>query len=357
MQSVEVNKLEVEKEQKKEKHIKCVVWDLDNTIWQGVLLEDDKVELRSGIVDLIKEIDSRGILQSIASRNDYDMASRKLEELGIAEYFLYPQINWNNKSGSVREIARLINIGLDTILFIDDQEFERDEVAFNVEGVRCYDPKYLDGLLELPYMKPKFITEDSKIRRLLYMSDIKRNNEKSEFSGTEEEFLAQLDMKLTISEVQDGDLQRAEELTVRTHQLNATGYTYSYEELDHFRKSPDHILLIAELEDKYGTYGKIGLVLIERGADVWTLKLMLMSCRVMSRGVGSVVLGYVIRLAKEAKVKLCAEFVPNDVNRMMYVTYKFAGFKEAKKSEGLVLLEHDYAFIQPYPDYVKLIVN
>lgn len=161
-------------------------------------------------------------------------------------------------------------------------------------------------------------------------------------------------MELTISPVGDEDLKRAEELTVRTHQLNTTGYTYSYEELDMLRNSNRHKLLIAGLTDKYGTYGKIGLVLLECDEKTWSIKLLLMSCRVMSRGVGSVIINYIMGLAKEAGVNLKAEFVSNDRNRMMYITYKFAGFKEVDKKDNVDILENDLSRIQPMPDYMKI---
>src|SRR6266540_6551634 len=85
--------------------IKCVVWDLDNTVWDGILLEDREVVLRPHVVEILKTLDERGILHSVASRNEHDLAMAKLQEFGIAEYFLYPQINWNPKSGSVAQIA------------------------------------------------------------------------------------------------------------------------------------------------------------------------------------------------------------------------------------------------------------
>src|SRR5215467_694494 len=116
----------------KQKAIKCVVWDLDQTLWEGVLLEDDRISLRSNVPDIIKTLDSRGIVQSIASKNDPEKALETLHELGLAEYFLHPQINWNAKSSSIKDIARLINIGVDTIAFIDDQPFERAEVNYTL---------------------------------------------------------------------------------------------------------------------------------------------------------------------------------------------------------------------------------
>jgi FkbH-like protein len=341
-------------EKKVKQKIKCVIWDLDNTIWDGTLIEDNNVTLRNGVDEIIKAIDERGILQSIASKNDYDMAMAKLKELGLEEYFIYPQIHWNSKSSSIKIIAQSINIGVNTLAFVDDQPFEREEVNFACPEVLCIDSVDLNKILDMEEMIPKFISEDSKLRRKMYMSDIRRNKEEEGFDGAQQEFLETLGMVFTISPVGEGDLQRAEELTVRTHQLNATGYTYSYEELDSLRKSNRHKLFIAGLEDKYGTYGKIGLTLVECAEDVWTLKLLLMSCRVMSRGVGTVMMSYIMNLAKRANVHFRAEFVPTDVNRMMYITYKFAGFKEIEEKDGLVILENDLTFIQPLPEYIKL---
>ncbi|GEC93636.1 HAD-IIIC family phosphatase [Brevibacillus brevis] len=340
---------------KTDKKIKCVIWDLDNTIWDGVLMEDQNVRLRDGVLDIIKELDKRGILQSISSKNEHEIAWRKIEEYGLGEYFLYPQINWNSKSSSIRSIVSSINIGLDTVAFIDDQAFEWEEVAFELPEVMCIDAGDLTGLLDMQEMKPKFITSDSKIRRQMYRSDIERNKLEENFTGPKEEFLASLGMVLAITKVTEDDLQRAEELTVRTNQLNTTGYTYSYEELDELRQSEDHLLLIMELNDKFGTYGKIGLVLIDCTVKgEWTLKLLLMSCRVMSRGIGSIIINHVLHMAKEHGVRLKAEFVKTDRNRMMYVTYKFSGFKEIEVQGDKVIFENDFSVLKSYPEYVKI---
>ncbi|MFJ5779710.1 HAD-IIIC family phosphatase [Streptomyces sp. NPDC093094] len=336
--------------------VKCVVWDLDNTVWDGVLLEDGDVTLRPEVVEVIRTLDERGILHSVASRNDHDAAMAKLEEFGIAEYFLYPQINWGNKSESVKAVAEAINIGVDTLAFVDDQPFERDEVSFAHADVLCVDAADAAGIPALPQMQPRFVTADSRERRHLYRADAERRRAEDDHHGTDEEFLASLGMRFTIGPAEERDLQRAEELTVRTNQLNATGYTYSYEELDAFRRSPDHDLLVAGLEDRYGTYGKIGLSLVERGSDVWTVKLLLMSCRVMSRGVGSVLLGHLIRSAHEAGAALRAEFVPTNRNRTMYVTYKFSGFREVEQSDGVSVLEHDGARLPEFPPYMDVTV-
>lgn len=340
--------------QAKQQSIKCVVWDLDNTLWDGVLLEDGEVALRSGVVDVLKALDRRGILNSIASKNEHTAAMEKLQQFGLSEYFLYPQINWNSKAASIAEIARSINIGLDTFAFVDDQAFEREEVTFSLPQVLCIDTNDIPLILDMPAMNPRFITEDSQKRRQMYLSDIARDKAEKAFVGPDEAFLATLEMVFTFSAAREEDLQRAEELTVRTHQLNTTGYTYSYEELNAFRQSDTHKLFIAGLDDKYGTYGKIGLALLECSADVWTIKLLLMSCRVMSRGVGTIMINHFLNLAKRTGVRLRAEFVANDRNRMMYITYKFGGFKEVEKIDNLIVFEHDLNQVQPFPSYVKV---
>ena len=337
-----------------DKKIKCVVWDLDNTLWQGVLLENDEISLREGVTDIIKTLDSRGILQSIASKNHYDDAMAKLKEFGLDDYFIYPQIHWNAKASSIEAIAKSINIGIDTLAFIDDQAFERDEVQFSHPEVLCIDANELDKLLALSELNPRFITEDSSKRRLMYQSDIKRQQIEDYFVGPKDQFLASLNMVFTLSPAREEDLRRAEELTVRTHQLNTTGYTYSYEELNAFRQSERYLLLIAGLDDKYGTYGKIGLCLIECDSEVWTIKLLLMSCRVMSRGVGTVMINHLRNEARKNDVRLQAELISNDRNRMMYMTYKFAHFKEKEKEGELLILENDLSQIQNFPEYLTI---
>jgi FkbH-like protein len=341
-------------EEKKRRSVKCVVWDLDNTIWRGVLLEDKQVTLVPNVTSIIKTLDGRGILQSISSKNDYDTALAKLQEFAIAEYFVYPQIGWNSKSEGVKTIAQSINIGLDSLAFIDDQPFEREEVRFSAPSVLCVDAAELDFLLDRPEFTPRFITSDSKKRRQMYLSDIERNQAEKTFSGPQDAFLATLGLKFTLGHAGEEDLQRAEELTMRTHQLNTTGYTYSYDELNQYRQSTCHKLLIAGLADKYGSYGKIGLALIECGERYWMLKLLLMSCRVMSRGVGTIMVNYILRVAKAAGVTLRAEFISTDRNRMMYITYKLGNFRVIQQSGDLTIFENDCSRIQEFPPYVEV---
>ncbi|HEX8078662.1 MAG TPA: HAD-IIIC family phosphatase [Jatrophihabitans sp.] len=334
--------------------IKCIVWDLDNTLWDGVLLEDEAVTLRPWVVERIKRLDEMGILQSVASKNDRAVAMAKLREFGLDEILLYPQINWNAKSSSIQLIAKALNLGLDAFAFVDDQEFERAEVNHVLPALTCVDILELDEALERPDFRPRFLTDESAQRREMYRGQIARDELEEEFVGTNDEFLASLEMCFTLERAKRQDLQRAEELTVRTNQLNSTGHTYSYDELDAVRESPDHLLLVASLTDKLGSYGKIGLALVDKGEKVWKLRMMLMSCRVMSRGVGMVMLNHIMTLAKEAGVALHADFVETGRNRMMQITYAFAGFREVSRDGNLVVLGADLDALQEPPPYVRL---
>ncbi len=320
-------------------------------------MEDGVESLRDNILSTVKELDKRGILQSIASKNLHEIAIEKLKSFSVDEYFLYPQINWNAKSASIQYIAKQLNIGLDTIAFIDDQPFELEEVKYNCPNVRCYEVSVLNKLLDLPEMIPPIVTADSKERRNMYIQDIIRKQAEDQFEGPQQEFLETLDMKVRISKVMAEDLPRCEELTIRTHQLNTTGYTYSYEELEAFSVSPNHRLYMVELNDKFGGYGKIGLTLLECSDSVWEIKLLLMSCRVMNRGIGTILITFIKHLARKTGVRLFAEFISNDRNRMMLVTYKFSGFKELSQNGDVIVLEADLTSVPSYPSYAGIEID
>ena len=352
--------MNIGKGEMKQQHreIKCVVWDLDDTIWKGTLLEDKDVYLKPGIRDILQALDSVGILNSIASRNPFRDAWDKLKTLELEKYFLYPEICWDAKSVSIERICRNLNISMDTLLFIDDQPFERAEVQDAHPEIMCLDAKAYGTLLNLPELKPRFVTVDSKHRRQMYQDDIIRKNDEESHEIPGEKFLSSLCMKLIISKAKEDDLKRVEELTMRTNQLNATGRIYSYDELNHFRISDNYHLLVCELTDRYGSYGKIGIALIEQGKNYDYLKLLLMSCRVMNRGVGTVLLSYIMNRTRERGKKLRAEFRHTGRNRMMYISFKFSDFKVIESDGNTnVLLENDLTKIQPYPSHISVIMD
>jgi methoxymalonate biosynthesis protein len=305
--------------------VKCVVWDLDNTLWRGTLLEDQEVELFDGLAGVITALDSRGILQSIASKNDYDLAWERLERTGLAEYFIQPRIGWGRKSDSVREIADALQFATATIAFIDDQPTERAEVAFHLPDVRCYPAEQALKLPGRPEFSPAVVTVDARNRRKMYQANFRRDAEKESFNGPDEEFLRSLDLQMVIKRADGEDLSRVEELTLRTSQMNATGVHYPDAVLRDLITDPDHEVLTVTLTDRFGTHGAVGVLLLEYHPEVWHLKLLATSCRVVTFGAGSVLLNWLVDQAAQAGAHLAADFRPTSRNRMMDVAYRFAG--------------------------------
>ncbi|MFI7242347.1 HAD-IIIC family phosphatase [Streptomyces qinglanensis] len=308
--------------------VKCLVWDLDNTLWQGTLSEDAEVRLAEEIRAVVVELDARGILQAVASKNDHEPAWARLEELGIAEYFVLASIGWGPKSESVRSIADQLNFAPRTLAFIDDQPAERAEVEFHLPEVRCYPAERAADLLSLPEFTPATRTVDSGKRRAMYRANFRRDAERAEFTGPDEEFLRTLELDLRIFRATPVELSRVEELTLRTSQMNATGVHYSDEALRGLLADDGHEVLVATLADRFGTHGAIGVLLLERHPAAWHLKLLATSCRVVSFGVGTAVLNWLATEAATAGVHLLADFRRTDRNRMMEVAYRFAGFDD-----------------------------
>lgn len=337
--------------------IKCLIFDLDDTLWEGTLTEGGGKRLRDGAAELIRTLDSRGILMSIASKNDFDSAVKALEAIDptLPDMFLCPQISWGTKSAAVGRIAESLNLKMCNIAFIDDSAFQRDEVKFAHPDITVYDAAELKELAQRPELTVRFITEDCKNRRSMYRADMAREGAKVDFDGTDEAFMHTLDMHLSVKRVDESSLRRVEELTLRTHQLNSTGYTYSYEELTSFIDSPRHEFFIAGLTDKYGDSGKVGLVLMEDAGDAYVLKLLIVSCRVMTRGVGAALLAFAVRLAAERGKPLRAEYLETEYNRIMYITYKLAGFEEVCEldDDGCVL-EYSRDTLPEYPTYLRV---
>jgi methoxymalonate biosynthesis protein len=305
--------------------VKCLVWDLDNTLWRGTLLEDPDVKLSDEVRDVVSTLDSRGILQSIASKNDYDLAWKRLEDLGIAEYFVHPRIGWGRKSDSVREIADQLKFALNAIAFVDDLPSERAEVVFRAPEVRCYTAEQVASLPGLPEFSPDVVTVDAERRRQMYQASFCRDAERESFTGPDEEFLRSLELVMTIKRADEEDLSRVEELTLRTSQMNATGVHYSDAVLRSLLADPDHEVLTVTLTDRFGPHGAVGVLLLKYHPSVWHLKLLATSCRVVSFGAGAVILNWLIDQAARAGTHLGADFRPTERNRMMDIAYRFAG--------------------------------
>jgi len=335
-----------------------LVWDLDNTLWNGNLAEGDEPTVLDTTRELIRRLDQRGILLSIASKNESRQALTQLRRLNLDAFFLVPQINWNPKSSSIKQIADALNLPTDSIAFVDDQPFEREEVQFHFPEVRVYPTSSLPQLGDLPEFTPTVTTMDASRRRLMYQQDIERQQAETVFQGTNEAFLKSLSMTASVRDATEGDLERLEELTQRTHQLNTTGILYTHSELKELLYAQDHKVWVVSLNDRFGSYGKIGLAVIQLSTNQWRIRLLLLSCRVISRGIGNAFINYIMQRAYSSNASLVADFKPTDRNRMMYITYKFAGFEDTSgdmQSPATQLLRCELQQAPDLPDYLTFV--
>lgn len=262
--------------------VKCVVFDLDNTIWDGVLVEGDDVALRPGIAALLRRLDERGILLCIASKNDSEAALRKLEELGLADYFLYPQINWQPKSESIKVIAERLNIGIDTLAFIDDRAFELDEVARACPEVLCVNADQMEFLSSDERFQGS-ATPDARRRRLLYREAALREEVQESFGSNYEGFLAACDIHLELSEYSEEAAERIAELVQRTNQLNFSGQKYTRKQLQEILDDPLLEKYVLKSHDKYGSYGTVGFGIVQTAPDAIRVRDFMLSCRVQGK--------------------------------------------------------------------------
>ncbi|WP_433526854.1 HAD-IIIC family phosphatase [Nocardia pseudovaccinii] len=318
--------------------VKCLVWDLDDTVWPGVVLESDGGTPKPEVLRAIRTLDERGILHAVASRGELSAATAHLRRHGIEDLFSAVEIGWGPKSAAIRRIAESLNIGRETVAFVDNDPVELAEVANSCPEVRCYPAGRIPDLPNLPEFTPETVTSEARHRRSYYRAERARRVGEAEFAGSDADFLTSLGLVMTVRTASEADLARANELTIRTHQLNTTGVTFDIDELRELCASPRHEVLVASLRDRFGGYGTIGLAVSEiRGSDS-VLLLLLMSCRVMSRGAGTALIREIVRRARAAGRRPAAEFVATPVNRVMLVTLRFAGFEVLESDGDRVLL-------------------
>jgi len=242
------------------------------------------VKLRAGIPQLLKYLDKRGILLSIASNNDHQSAWKQLTRLGIADYFLYPQIDWTPKSRNISAIAKQLGIGLDTLAFVDDNPSELDEVASTLPGVARVRAEDALALINDPRFRGDG-TEESRLRRRYYKEQIVREKAAENFASDFLSFLATCEITLELSGYSETDRQRVAELVQRTNQLNFSGRKYSARELEDIIADPELEKYVLRCRDKYGAYGTIGFAIVRPSPHALQILDFMLSCRVQRKGI------------------------------------------------------------------------
>ena len=198
-----------------QKKIKCLIWDLDQTLWSGILLEGDRPVVRPGVRMLVEELDRRGILQSVASQGDPELALAALHEVGLKQYFLAPQIDLlHEKAQKISTIAETLNIQLEHIGLIDDCPYQRAAVSYALPDVTVLDAQHLPMLSIFGVSQP---TAESRNRRQLYTLDLKRRTAQQGWNGSRVDFLRSCQIVVTLRAATEQDTARISELFERTH--------------------------------------------------------------------------------------------------------------------------------------------
>lgn len=315
--------------------LKCVVWDLDQTLWSGILVEDgvESLELNEQAVEVVRALDAKGVLQSVVSKNDPEDALGALRKFGLQEYFLFPQISWQPKSEGIRRLRDKLNIGLDTFAFVDDQAFERAEVTAALPEVLTVDPVQLSEFagssrLDVP------VTAESSQRRSMYRAEDMRELAKSGFGGGYEDFLKSCAMSVTIAAFAATDLDRVYELVQRTNQLNISTSRYTREELAQLGNgASQRKAFVVHAADRFGAYGLIGFVVFEPERSL-ILDLMF-SCRVQGKLVDDAFMAWLAegRLGREPGM-LRARFRANKKNAPARQLLERLGFNAQTTEES-----------------------
>jgi len=272
------------------------VWDLDNTLWDGVIGDagPDGVTVRQDSISLVKKLDEMGVIQSIASKNNFDIAWRKIESLGIGEYFIYPAINWGRKSQSMKTVAKELNIGIDTFALIDDSAFERNEVKSALPQTRQYDVTEINRLLTYPEFDIP-VTGESVKRRQSYMTEVKRKNILSSWTGDYDAYLKECKLKMQVFEpVTDEDIARCAELLQRSNQYNISRDRRDVQYISDAVKNEALRPLAYIVSDKYGDYGIVGFCCFRKTENGWELADFAMSCRVARKKIERALFNYFI---------------------------------------------------------------
>jgi FkbH-like protein len=314
---------------------KCLVLDLDNTLWGGIIGEDGMSGIQLGQSGLglafrefqmaILSLFGKGVILAISSKNNPEEVQQVFSEhsemvLGW-EHFAASEINWEDKATGIERLAKRLNIGLDSMVFLDDNPVERELVRMRLPEVMVpelpADPSaYASFLLGLDCFYTLRLTDEDRQRGVLYRQQAEREAFLSQTPVSSlEDYYSMLEMVVTLREADAAISARVAQLTQRTNQFNLTTRRYSERDILAMMADPRWRLFALDLEDKFGTYGTVGLAIVYQDGKAWQLDTFLMSCRALGRAVEEAFLWYVALQAESAGASLSGTFVPTKKNK------------------------------------------
>lgn len=260
-------------------NIKLVIWDLDETFWKGTLSEEG-VSCVQENVDLVKWLTGRGIINSIVSKNNFSQAKEKLLEIGVWEYFIFPEIEWEGKGKMVQRVIEKCQLRAENTLFLDDNHMNLEEVRFYNTGIYAMEPSFIPKIKKHPAFKGK---DDSNHSRLGHYKILEKKYVDQSEHISNEEFLLTSDIRIQYLDVSIEHKARLLELLNRTNQLNYTKKRLNESEVDELIKSSNLEKKLIRVVDKYGDYGITGFYAFDLNLN--QLEHFVFSCRIINLGI------------------------------------------------------------------------
>lgn len=348
---------------------KCVILDLDNTTWGGVIGDDGLEHIQLGSLGIgkafsafqywIKKLKNRGIIIAVCSKNTAAVAKKPFENhpdmiLRLEDIAVF-RANWENKADNIREIQSILNISFDAMVFLDDNPFERNMVRENIPEI-CVpelpeDPaNYLEYLYELNLFETVSFSNEDMERTKRYQIEAERTKVYQKFTN-EDDFLKSLNMLCDIQAFNTFNTPRVAQLSQRSNQFNLRTVRYTETDIERISRSNDYTTFAYTLEDKFGDNGLICVLILQKKSekslfiDTW-----LMSCRVLKRGMENFVLNSIVNFAKEnGFLTIQGEYIPTTKNDMVKDHYENLGFKKGQPYASLAVQDYQHR-----KNYIKI---
>ncbi len=334
---------------------KVLCTDLDNTLWGGILGEDGADGIATGSAfpgncyleyqRYLKQLSQRGVLLAVVSKNNQadveEAFQTRAADLALSlDDFVARKIGWGEKADALRELAQDLSLGLDSFVFVDDNPAECAAMRSQLPEVAVVEApadepwKLVDLVAEQPYFDAILVTDDDVHRLQEYKAQTQRE-ELARSAGSREEFLASMEMVCTFQSALQAPLARAVQLLAKTNQFNLTTRRRSAAEVEQFSAAPGGQAVVVRVRDRFGDAGVVGLALASNRGDSCSIDSLLLSCRVIGRGVETALLAYVAEQAvRTGARRLVGEFVATKKNAPCSTFYPDHGFVRCAAPEG-----------------------
>ena len=336
-------------------HKKCIICDLDNTLWGGVIGDDGIDNIQLGELGAgqaytefqmwLRELRRRGIIICICSKNNEDTAKEvflkhpdmilRMEDIAVFA------ANWEDKASNIKNIREILNIGMDSMVFIDDNPFERELVRKLIPDITVPEMPE-DASLFCEYLKSLDLFEISSFSE----NDVKRTEQyRSEFKRIRlmsnandiEEYLKDLEMYAKQGSFNSRYCSRIAQLTQRSNQFNLRTVRYSEADIERIANDDKYITRYYTLKDRFGSYGLVAVLILEKREDHLFADTLLMSCRVLKRGMEEYIFNDMVQLAKDNNYECIeAEYIPTKKNKQVEGLYKKFGFHEKEQDKYFI---------------------